>query len=105
MMFPDPPEISKDLFDKCERKSDYREIDYEWYKYVGSLCAVFSCFVQDSSCISKEISKRDYGILIGHIYRCGRLMLANVKLSQKGHFGESTSILDRCIFETAVRLS
>lgn len=32
-------------------------------------------------------------------------MLANVALSHEGQFGESTSILDRCIFESCINLS
>jgi hypothetical protein len=31
-------------------------------------------------------------------------MLANIALSHEGKFGETTAIVDRCIFETAVKI-
>ena len=31
-------------------------------------------------------------------------MLSNVALSHEGRFGETTAIVDRCIFETAVKI-
>jgi hypothetical protein len=104
-MLPDPPKISSEDMRKCRETGDYSPVLFEWYKFVGGLCVIFANLLQDSPVIRKDIAKRDYGILIGLINRYARIMLANVALSHKGEFGESTSILDRCIFESCVILS
>jgi hypothetical protein len=90
---------------RCRETGDYSPVFFEWYKYVGSLSVIFANLKQDTPSVRKDVSKRDYGILIGLLNRCARLMLANVALSHKGEFGESTMILDRCIFESCVILS
>ena len=78
---------------------------FEWYKFVASVGFVFANLVQDSPAVRNDITHRDYVVLTGLLNRCSRLMLANVALSHEGKFGESTSILDRCIFESCVILS
>ncbi len=45
-----------------------------------------------------------YFILVGLLNRCSRLMLANVALSHEGLFGETTALIDRCIFESCVKI-
>jgi hypothetical protein len=43
--------------------------------------------------------------LVGLTNRCARLMvLSNVALSREGKFGETTAIIDRCIFESAIKI-
>lgn len=90
---------------RCRETGDFSPVMFEWYKFVGGLCVTFANLLQESPCIRKDISNRNYGIFIGLINRCARLILANVALSHEGKFGESTSILDRCIFESCVILS
>jgi hypothetical protein len=41
---------------------------------------------------------------MGLVNRCARLMLSNVALSHDGKFGETTAIVDRCIFESALKI-
>ena len=104
-MIPDPPKIDADDMRKCRETGDYSPVLFEWYKFVAGLCVTFANLLQDTPIVRKDITKRDYGILIGLLNRSARIMLANVALSHKGGFGESTSILDRSIFESCVVLS
>lgn len=103
-MIPDPPKIDADDMRKCRETGDYSPVLFEWYKFVAGLCVTFANLLQDTPIVRKDITKRDYGILIGLLNRSARIMLANVALSHKGGFGESTSILDRSIFESCVVL-
>jgi len=105
MLPPDPPQIDENEMQKCRETGDYSRVFFEWYKYVASLSSIFANLKQATPSVRKDISKRDYGILIGLLNRCARIMLANVALSHKGEFGESTMILDRCIFESCVVLT
>jgi len=103
-MLPDPPTISEEEMQRCRESGDFRPVLFEWYKFVGSVCVTFSCIRPDSPALN-EIPEREYTILIGLLNRCSRLMLANVALSHEGKFGETTSIVDRCIFESCVLLT
>ncbi|MES9855193.1 MAG: DUF5677 domain-containing protein [Sedimenticola sp.] len=104
-MLPDAPVITEEDMQRCRETGDFSPVLFEWYKFVGGLCVTFANLLQASPTVRKDISNRDYGVLIGLINRCARLILANVALSHEGGFGESTSILDRCIFESCVILS
>jgi hypothetical protein len=105
MLPPDPPTIDEKDMQRCRETGDYSPVFFEWYKYVASLAFIFANLKQDTPTVRKDISKRDWGILIGLLNRCARLMLANVALSHEGQFGESTMILDRSIFESCVLLA
>jgi hypothetical protein len=104
-MLPDAPVITEEDMQSCRKTGDFSPVLFEWYKFVGGLCVTFANLPQASPTVRKDISNRDYGVLVGLINRCARLILANVALSHEGSFGESTSILDRCIFESCVKLS
>lgn len=104
-MLPDTPIITEEDMQRCRETGDFSPVLFEWYKFVGGLCFTFANLQQASPTVRKDISNRNYGVLIGLINRCARLILANVALSHEGSFGESTSILDRCIFESCVILS
>jgi hypothetical protein len=52
----------------------------------------------------RSVPPQHYYILMGLLNRCGRLILSNVALSENGKFGETTAIIDRCIFETALKV-
>lgn len=100
---PQPPQITQEQLERCRSSGDYRPVLFEWYKYVGTLCNFYARIRLDSPAM-RSIPERHYYVLVGLLNRCARLMLANVALSHKGLFGETTAILDRCIFESAVKL-
>lgn len=104
-VLPEAPRISEGDLEKCRKTGDFSPVLFEWYKFVAGLCVTFSNLLRESPIVRDDISDRDYAILIGLMNRVYRLMLANIALSHEGEFGESTSILDRCIFETSVILS
>lgn len=99
----DFPEFSKDEFDECVRRNDFRPILFEWYKYVGILCVKISNINPDSQAFRK-INNVHYAILTGLLNRCARLMTAVCKLSSTRRYGETTRIIDRCILETAIKI-
>jgi hypothetical protein len=99
---PLPPEISPEQLARCRETGDFCPVLFEWYKYVGILCNFFASIRPDSPAI-KKLPSLHYAVLVGLLNRCTRLMLANVALSHKGLFGETTGILDRCIFESAIK--
>jgi hypothetical protein len=103
MDIPLPPEISEAELEKCRKTADFCPVLFEWYKYVG-LLSNFYASIQRKSPAIKNIPKIHYSILIGLLNRCSRLMLSNVALSHKGLFGETTSIIDRSIFESSIKL-
>jgi hypothetical protein len=102
-MFPDPPKFSQEEKKKWITEEDYAAYFFEWYKFVSSLALVMA-FIKPDSPAYKNVTPLHYYVLIGLLNRCSRLMLANVALSHEGKFGESTSILDRCISESAIKI-
>jgi len=103
MNIPLPPDIEDDLLESCRNTGDYCPVMFEWYKYSARLANYFSCLELRSPALI-DISQIHNSVLIGLLNRCSRLMLANVTLSHEGAFGETTAILDRCIFESAIKL-
>lgn len=101
--FPEPPTFSEDELRACREFNDYVPILFEWYKYVGKI-ANFLARIQPSSPSVRKIPPLHYAVLIGLLNRCSRLMLANVALSHKDSFGEAVAIIDRCIFESCVKI-
>jgi len=104
MEVPLPPEITEEEIQRCRETGDYCPVMFEWYKYVALVANFFASIQLDSPAI-KEIPKIHHSVLIGLLNRCSRLMLSNVALSHEGIFGETTSIIDRSIFESAIKLS
>lgn len=100
---PQSPKITEDQLKRCQYNSDFCPILFEWYKFVG-LLAIFFAQLERRSLGVREIEPLEYHVLIGLLTRCSRLMLANVALSHQGVFGETTAIIDRCIFESAVKI-
>jgi hypothetical protein len=103
MDIPLPPEITEAELENCRRTGDFCPVLFEWYKYVGLLSNFYASIQRESPAI-KDIPKIHYSVLIGLLNRCSRLMLSNVALSHKGLFGETTSIIDRSIFESSIKL-
>lgn len=100
---PYPPEVSGEELESCHTSSDFRPILFKWYKYVGSVCNCFACIELDSTAL-RNIPPLHFYVLVGLLNRCSRLILSNTVLSKEGQFGETTSIIDRCIYETAVKV-
>jgi Family of unknown function (DUF5677) len=102
-IFPDPPKFSDEEMQRCRETGDYKPVLFEWYKFVGSLCVVVA-HVRPDCRAYRAVPPQHYYVLVGLLNRCARLMLSNVALSHEGKFGETTAILDRCIFETVVKI-
>jgi Family of unknown function (DUF5677) len=100
---PDAPTFSDEDIQHCRDTGDYKPILFEWYKFVGSLCFV-AVHIMPESPACRTISPQHYYVLSGLLNRCARLMLSNVALSCERKSGETTAILDRCIFESAVKI-
>lgn len=102
-ILPKPPIFSDELVEQCTKSKDFRPILFEWYKYVGIFCNIVACISRDSPAI-RNIPPVHYEVLTGLLNRCSRLMLSNVRLSSTRKHGETTSLLDRSISETAVKI-
>lgn len=103
LKLPEIPTFSKTKIENCRETNDFRPIFFEIYKDIGIVCSMISCIEKNSPGVC-QISNANYGVLIGLINRCSRLMLANAVLSSEGKFGETTKIIDRCILETAINV-
>jgi hypothetical protein len=103
MNIPQPPQITTEAMARCQDTGDYASVLFEWYKYVGILCAYYSSIRRESPALHPT-SPLHYAVLAGLLNRCARLMYSNVVLSREGWFGETTAILDRCIFESALKV-
>jgi hypothetical protein len=102
-ILPDPPKFSDEEMQRCRDTGDYKPVMFEWYKFVGSLCVIVAHIRPDSPAY-RAIPPQHYYVLAGLLNRCARLMLSNVALSHEGKFGETTAIVDRCIFESAIKI-
>jgi hypothetical protein len=102
-LIPKPPTFSEEEMRTCREAGDYMPILFEWYRYVGLLCIFFISIRPDSPAYN-AVPPQHYYVLIGLLNRCARLMLSNLALSHEGNFGETTVIVDRCIFESAVKI-
>lgn len=100
---PDPPQFSDEEMQEYRESGDFMPVLFEWYKFVGHVCIFFAQLQRDSPA-AKEISPIHFAILTGLLNRCARLMLSNVALSHNGRFGETTALLDRCIFESSLKV-
>jgi hypothetical protein len=100
---PSPPEFEPEMASKCRSSGDFRPMWFEWYRHVGKLAWSFFCSVPESEAF-RTVPPLHFAILVGSLNRCARLMLANMRLASDAKHGEATSILDRCIFETAAKV-
>ncbi len=100
-MLPEPPNITEKDLEKCRDTGDYRPVLFEWYKFVSGMSITFANLQRDSPAL-RNIPEIEYTILVGLINRIAKLMFSNIHLSFEGKFGETTAILDRCIFESCV---
>jgi len=102
-VMPSPPFFSEEDMARFRDKKNYVPVLFEWYKFVGSLAVVLAHIKRNSPAF-RNVPARHYHVLVGLLNRCSRLMLANVALSHEGRFGETTAIVDRCIFESGAKL-
>lgn len=100
---PDPPHFSDEEMQKCRESGDFMPVLFEWYKFVGHICIFFAQLKRESPA-AKDILPIHFAILTGLLNRCARLMLSNIALSHNGLFGETTALLDRCIFESCLKV-
>lgn len=103
MILPQAPTITEDQLASCRAAGDFCPVLFEWYKYTSALCSIVACLQADSPAVGAP-PPRDYAVLVGLLNRMSRLMFSNVALSHEGLFGETTAIIDRCIFESAIKL-
>jgi hypothetical protein len=101
---PHPPIISEQDIKNCRETGDHCPILFKWYKFVGELCNFFAR-IQLASPALRSINSLHYAVLVGLLNRCSRLMLSNIALSHNGLYGETTAILDRCIFESSIKIT
>ncbi|PZD71574.1 hypothetical protein C1752_06194 [Acaryochloris thomasi RCC1774] len=100
---PEPPQFSDEEMQRCRETGDFMPMLFEWYKFVGHVCIFFAQLQRESPTV-REILPIHFAILTGLLNRCARLMLSNIALSHNGNFGETTALLDRCIFESCLKL-
>ncbi|WP_258390968.1 DUF5677 domain-containing protein [Stenotrophomonas maltophilia] len=102
-MLPEAPTITEDQLARCRAADDFCPVLFEWYKFTSALCNFLAHLQAESPAVTAP-PPRDYSVLIGLLNRMSRLMFSNVALSHEGLFGETTAIIDRCIFESATKL-
>jgi hypothetical protein len=99
---PEYPDIKNEELQKCKVKNDFLPIFYQWHWYVCQICH-FIVSIERESATFRFVPPLHNAILGGLLNRCSRLMLSSLKLSNEGYYGETTLILDRCIFESATK--
>lgn len=77
---------------------------FDLYRTVGLVC-VSLVKVQRNQPGVREICDAKYGLLIGMLFRIAKLMLSNIALASERKFGETIAIIDRCIYESAIKLA
>lgn len=97
------PDFSESDLKEMERNEDWSPIAFEWYRYTSNLALTLSSVRQDTPRL-RFISRRNYITLASLLSRCSRLMYANIALTHERKFAEASSIVDRSIFETAVKI-
>jgi hypothetical protein len=102
--FPSTPTFDDALLNSCDVEGEFRPILFELYKHVGLLAHAASRVSFKSGSVRVK-DTRAFTTVKGLMHRMCRLMLANVALSYEGLYGETTLIVDRCIFESSVIVS
>lgn len=102
-LFDERPHISEEIIDRCISRNDYKEYLYETLKFLGVFISKVSCIDPIKSEVP-NISEIRRTVFIGIINRISRLILSYIHLSEDGLFGETASIIERCLFESCLRL-
>ena len=103
-ILPEPPVFTEEELHRAKKSGDYKPILFEWYKFVASLGVVLVNMLPECPAF-RQVPSQHYNVLMGLLNRCHRLMLSNMALSHEGKFGETTAIIDRCIFESAIKIT
>lgn len=98
------PYISDDLITKCKEANDYRHILFEYYKFVGQLAVICSCINYESPAWGGR-KRKLWEVCASSFSRIKGLMCANLEFFQDDRYIEASQIIDRCIFETAAKIS
>lgn len=101
---PDFPAFSNEYISECISSNDISPILFEWYKFSGISAYQVAEIPRDEETWETIPDKIEYAIMVGKLTRCAKLTQANLALSFEGKNGEATSIIDRCIFETAIKI-
>jgi hypothetical protein len=96
------PQLSAES-DNALKAGDFMPALFDWYCHIG-LTAHLVANLHRASDGFKVHDPLEWAVLRGLLHRCSRLMLSNVALTHEGLFGETAKIIDRCIFETSVKL-
>ncbi|WP_417523161.1 DUF5677 domain-containing protein [Marinovum sp.] len=102
-LLPDPVEISDCVLDECRQSGDFRQILFEYYKNVSMLCCICSQIIPESPGWLTSTDKKRY-VLLGLLTRCTRILAAHLEFFQDGRYGDVTTILDRPLLETCVKV-
>lgn len=100
---PEPPSFSDEDIAAIRDLEHAGHVFFEWLRYAGECAVFFSYLLPDSPAVA-TVSKVEYSVFIGHLHRCAKLTMAYLELAQNRKYGEATMVLDRCIFETSLRL-
>jgi len=101
--FPNPPVIADEVLNRCRETGDYRPVLFEWYNFVGQVCFRLASLRAPAL---HPLQPPHFAVLFGLLNRCARLMLSNLKLScdADNRNGETTVIIDRCLYESAIKV-
>lgn len=102
-VLPEVPKITDEQLEAARKSGRYESIAFEQYKFVAQLIAIVARIDKTSEGF-KKIPSQQYHILMGLMNRCARLILSTMELSHEGKFGETSSIIFRCIFESGVKI-
>lgn len=100
---PRPPVFTEEEISAVTETENAGHIFFEWLRYAAECAVTCSCVLHEPSTIRIR-SEVQYFVFVGHLHRCAKLTTAYMELAQNRKYGEATMILDRCIFETAIRL-
>ena len=98
-----PPDVSEDELLQARSSNDYIPLIFKRYRFVGNL-AMAVVQLQPLQFLLEGPRRKQYHVICGLLNRAGRLIFSNVALVHEGRFGEAMAIIDRSIFETAVKL-
>lgn len=102
-LIPDPPDIPDDLLAHCRERDDYRQILFEYYKYVATLC-VISSYLEFESPAWTGGKRLRWVVLVGLLTRCHRIMGGHLEFWQDDRYGDLSRIFDRCLLETCTKI-
>lgn len=102
-VLPEPPIFDYLTWLKARSLNYYEPLFFDWFRFAGNLTWFTYCLSEETEGF-RDIEPNDLKILQGLLNRCSRLMLAHMRLSHEQKFGETTAILDRCIFESAIKV-